>query len=167
VALFTPPNHKIVLSTTCGYLRPIVANTVYTKSRLAHLLSTLNHWFEIIRVFGHLHFRCYTTWSWSFIKFEMSILSRILRPIQKSESALQNKMHILLFLKIKLWPLKTAPPSDCNKKYIFDTNFQRKNYHMYLSFRFTGPFYTVAYFLLAWSDAERNLVYLFSAIASA
>ena len=70
VLLFTPPNHGIASSTTCDHLKPIVANTVSTKSMLAHLLSTINHWFQIIRVFGHLHFRCYTTWSMSYSKFK-------------------------------------------------------------------------------------------------
>ena len=67
VVLSTPTNHRIVSSTNCDHLRPKVANTVFTKSMLAHLLSTLNHLFEIIRVVGHLNFRCYTTWSWSSI----------------------------------------------------------------------------------------------------
>jgi hypothetical protein len=99
VVLFTPPNHTIASSTSCGYRKPIFATTVFRKSMLAHLLTTPNHWFEIIRVFGHLHFRCYTTWSWSFMKFEMSIWSRILRSTQKNVKALQNKMNILLFVE--------------------------------------------------------------------
>jgi hypothetical protein len=146
VVLLTPPNHKTASSITCGHLRPIVANTVFTKSMLAHLLSALNHWFEIIRVFGHLHFRCYTTWSWSCIKFEMSIWSRILRSTQKSEWALQNKMNILLFVKKR-------------KKTIFDNLKQRhqvvgvkkfltkissvKNYPRSEIFKFIAPFYQV------------------------
>ena len=84
VVLFTPPNHRIACSTTCGHLRPIVANTVSTKSMLAHLLSTINHCFEIIRVFGHLYFRCYTTWSFGYIEFEMSIWSKISRSTRQS-----------------------------------------------------------------------------------
>ena len=104
VVLSTPPNQRIASSTTCGYLRPIVANTVSKKIMLAHLLSALNHWFEIIRVFGHLHFGCYTTWSWSCIKFE----SRILRFTRKSEWALRNKMNALFFVKKRKKQLLTT-----------------------------------------------------------
>jgi hypothetical protein len=92
--LFTPSNRRIASRTTCGYLRLIVANTVSTKSMLAHFLSTLNHWFEIIRVFGHLHFRCYTTWSWSCMKFKMSIWSRILRFTLKMSEHCRPKFQM-------------------------------------------------------------------------
>jgi hypothetical protein len=84
VVLLTPSNHKTASSTTC-YLSPLIVHTVSTKSMLAHLLSAQNHWFEIIRVFGHLHFRCYTTWSLLCIKFEMSIWSKIIRSTRKRQ----------------------------------------------------------------------------------
>ena len=43
LALFTQTNYKIASSTTCGHLKPEVADTFPTKSMLAHLLSTINH----------------------------------------------------------------------------------------------------------------------------
>jgi hypothetical protein len=54
VVLFTPQNHIIASSTTCGYLSPIVANTVSKKSIIAHLLSIFYRKSKIIRFFGQL-----------------------------------------------------------------------------------------------------------------
>ena len=48
--------NEIGSSTTCGCLRPIVANTVSRKSMIAHLLSILHHKFEKIRFFGNLSY---------------------------------------------------------------------------------------------------------------
>ena len=47
--------NEIGSSTTCGCLRPIVANTVSRKSMI-HLLSILHHKFEKIRFFGNLSY---------------------------------------------------------------------------------------------------------------
>ena len=46
--VFTPPNQRIACSTTCGHLRPIVANTVSKKSMIAHLLIILYHEFDFL-----------------------------------------------------------------------------------------------------------------------
>jgi hypothetical protein len=56
----TAQNHGIAFSTICGHLRPIVTNTVSTKS-----LHISNYWFRIIRFLStsisgatpHGHFR--------------------------------------------------------------------------------------------------------------
>ena len=42
---------------------PIVAETVFPMSMLAHLLQMFNDGFKEILFFGHHHFRCYTTFS--------------------------------------------------------------------------------------------------------
>ena len=144
VLLFTPPN-QIASSTTCGHFRPIVSNTVSTKSMLAHLLSTINHWFQIIRVFGHLHFRCYSTWSMAYTKFLILIWSRILRSTQKTKLALKKDVHLAFFWKENFDRRKqrhqVVAPKNISCKI-----FKVKNYTMSEVFRLLGPFYRVADF---------------------
>jgi hypothetical protein len=112
---------------------------------LAHLLSTINHWLQIIRVFGHLHFRCYSTWSMAYTKFLILIWSRILRSTQKTKLALKKDVHLAFFWKENFDRRKqrhqVVAPKNISCKI-----FKVKNYTMSEVFRLLGPFYRVADF---------------------